>query len=115
MKKVIFVLVFIMTVSLSAQTVFTTKTGEKYHKSTCHYLKYSKKEITLEKAKELNYMACSVCKPGHSKTEITTKASSLTNTSSIKKTTATQCTGKTQSGRRCKRMTKNSSGRCYQH
>lgn len=29
--------------------------------------------------------------------------------------TATQCTGTTKKGRRCLRMTKNSSGRCWQH
>ncbi|RSK39969.1 thermonuclease family protein [Mangrovimonas spongiae] len=31
------------------------------------------------------------------------------------KAKATQCTGKTKSGKRCKRKTKNANGRCYQH
>ncbi len=34
---------------------------------------------------------------------------------SIKRSTATQYTGKTKAGRRCKHTTKNSNGRCYQH
>lgn len=46
-----------------AQTVYTTKTGEKYHKSNCRYLKQSKKETTIKKAKAQGYQACKVCKP----------------------------------------------------
>ncbi|WP_157429235.1 hypothetical protein [Aequorivita sublithincola] len=103
-----------------AQTVYTTKTGEKYHTATCHYLKYSKKEITLEQAINLGYQACSVCNPNSSPKQIQNLVSqSNQNTSSqetaTQKTTATQCTSKTKAGKRCKRMTKNASGRCYQH
>ncbi|WP_370477222.1 hypothetical protein [Tamlana flava] len=120
LKSIFPVIIFIVGCTVNSQTVYTTKSGEKYHKSTCHYLKYSKREITLEKAKELNYTACSVCKPSTNKTKVTATAkASQTNllpTRSIqKKTSATQCTGKTQAGKRCRRMTKNSSGRCYQH
>ncbi len=104
-------------VNVSAQTVYTTKTGEKYHKSTCHHLKYSKKEITLEKALELRYSPCSVCKPA-SKSSASQNALNLTsssNNSSKATAESVQCSGKTQSGSRCKRITKDSSGRCYQH
>jgi hypothetical protein len=44
-------------------TVYVTKTGTKYHKSGCRYLKSSKIETTLAKAKEAGMTACSVCKP----------------------------------------------------
>ncbi len=97
-----------------AQSVYVTDTGEKYHKSSCHYLKNSKKEITLEKAKELKFTACSVCKP-------TASANSngiqnfTGNSSNTPTATATRCTGKTQAGARCNRTTKSSNGRCYQH
>jgi len=118
-------LVFILAIALSsnvlAQTVYTTKTGEKYHKQTCRYLKYSKKELTIDKAITLGYVACSVCKP----TKENTKASSDAEANAIaskaeskapsKKAVATQCTGKTQAGKRCKRKTKNANGKCYQH
>ncbi|ARV08183.1 hypothetical protein BTO05_00450 [Winogradskyella sp. PC-19] len=105
---------------ISAQTVYTTKTGEKYHKSNCRYLKYSKKEIKLDRAKALGYLACKVCKPTVSNTKKKSNATSLTSkkekrTTTSKKAVASQCTGKTKSGKRCKRKTKNSSGRCYQH
>ena len=104
----------------SAQTVYTTKTGEKYHTATCRYLKYSKKEITLEQAINLGYQACSVCKPGSNPEQIQSLASPSSQSTSPQKTTtqkatATQCTAKTKSGKRCKRMTKNASGRYYQH
>jgi hypothetical protein len=111
---------FIVTNSIVAQTVYTTKTGEKYHKSNCHYLKHSKKPIKLDKAKALGYTACKVCKPTIKNTKqesnsITSKEETKPKSTATKKITATQCTGKTKSGKRCKRKTKNANGRCYQH
>lgn len=121
LRLIIFILSITCSSNVLAQTVYTTKTGEKYHKSSCRYLKYSKKEITIDKARELGYSACGVCKP----TKENSKASSNTTTNAItpkaktksnaKKAVATQCTGKTQAGKRCKRKTKNANGRCYQH
>ncbi len=104
---------------VTAQNVYVTKTGEKYHRSTCHYLKNSKKEVTLDVAKERGFMACSVCKPN----AITKNLKPVENSqqfkiepvSSTPKATATQCTGKTKTGTRCKRMTKTGNGKCYQH
>lgn len=103
-----------------AQSVYTTKTGEKYHTANCHYLKYSKKEIALEQAINLGYQACSVCKPGSNPKQTQSLVSQSSQASppqetATQKTTTTQCTGKTKAGNRCKRMTKDSSGRCYQH
>ncbi len=46
----------------SSVTVYVTKTGEKYHKEGCNYLK-SKIAISLSDAKELGYDACSRCNP----------------------------------------------------
>ncbi|TYP99009.1 hypothetical protein C7447_102327 [Tenacibaculum adriaticum] len=124
LKVFLIVISIVFTSNSIAQTVFTTKTGEKYHKKSCRYLKYSKKEIKLKEAKKRGCIACKVCKPisliTSYKTSNTT-SNSLTNsnkrstTSSIKKTIATRCTGKTKSRIRCKRKTKNANGRCYQH
>ena len=65
--KTIRLFLFIFAIALTsngiAQTVYTTKTGEKYHKSNCRYLKQSKKETTIKKAKAQGYQACKVCKP----------------------------------------------------
>lgn len=102
-----------------AQNIYVTKTGEKYHKGSCHFLKKSKKEISFEKAQQLGFTACSVCKPASLK--LKNNASTSVNKlysepkSATQKSPSTQCTGKTKSGTQCKRMTKASNGRCYQH
>lgn len=41
--------------------VYITKTGKKYHKDGCSYLKNSKIEISLDKAINDGYTACSKC------------------------------------------------------
>lgn len=43
-------------------TVYVTKTGHKYHRGNCQYLKYSKIPVTLDAAKQ-SYELCSVCSP----------------------------------------------------
>src|ERR1017187_5397446 len=45
------------------QTVYITKTGKKYHTSTCSYLSKSKIPISLKDAKAKGFTPCSVCKP----------------------------------------------------
>lgn len=45
------------------QTVYITKTGEKYHRSGCRYLKKSKISVSLEDAVASGYSPCKVCKP----------------------------------------------------
>ena len=63
LKTILFLLVFgIATLSFS-QDVFTTKTGEKYHKETCRYLSKSKYRMGLKDALAYGYDPCSVCKP----------------------------------------------------
>ncbi len=44
-------------------TVYITNTGAKYHNSGCRYLSKSRISISLTKAKQQGYTACSVCKP----------------------------------------------------
>ena len=41
--------------------VYVTKTGSKYHRSGCRYLKYSRRKVSLSSAKSCGYTACSVC------------------------------------------------------
>lgn len=53
------------TASSSAEnesTVYITRTGSKYHRSECRYLRQSKIAISLSEAKK-NYDPCSVCNP----------------------------------------------------
>jgi len=41
-----------------SQTVYITKTGKKYHRVTCRYLKYSSIPIDLANAKSIGYEPC---------------------------------------------------------
>ncbi len=43
--------------------VYITKTGKKYHGLGCRYLSKSRIPISLTKAKQRGYTACSVCRP----------------------------------------------------
>ncbi|GAB6390929.1 MAG: hypothetical protein MdMp014T_0302 [Treponematales bacterium] len=42
--------------------VYITRTGKKYHRENCRYLRQSKIETTLEEARR-SYEPCSVCNP----------------------------------------------------
>jgi cbb3-type cytochrome oxidase cytochrome c subunit len=46
----------------TAITVYVTKTGEKYHRDGCRYLRRSKIPMSLKEA-AARYGPCSVCKP----------------------------------------------------
>lgn len=50
-------------VTCAEETVYVTKTGEKYHRSGCGYLRQSKRAIELTEAKAAGYTPCSRCKP----------------------------------------------------
>ena len=100
----------------TAQTVYVTKTGKKYHTESCRYLSHSKISLSLTEAKKKYYEACKVCKPT---TVITSEKSATVDTikvyKPVKKAVSSRCTATTKSGSRCKRMTKNASGKCWQH
>jgi hypothetical protein len=53
----------IIAVAKKSKTVYITRTGKKYHKGSCRYLKKSKIKTTKAKAKKQGYKACKVCKP----------------------------------------------------
>jgi hypothetical protein len=44
-------------------SVYITKTGKKYHRTGCRYLRYSSIEINKSKALELGKEPCKVCRP----------------------------------------------------
>lgn len=100
---VVLLLMLSSSIQALSQTVYTTRTGEKYHADGCQYLSKSKIETTISDAKSNGYTACSVCKPGGATVVKQASASSV------------QCSGTTKSGARCKRKTTAANGRCYQH
>lgn len=128
--------------TLEAQTVYVTRTGEKYHSSGCQYLRRSKIAIELSDALDNRYTACSVCRPvtklkkekqsGGQPAKVppvkpdpavdqlpavdagvTQKEKPSTPRAPVTK--STQCTSMTKSGTRCKRTTTSASGKCWQH
>lgn len=46
-----------------AVTVYVTRTGEKYHRGSCHHLSRSKYPVSLRDAKRRGYTPCKVCRP----------------------------------------------------
>jgi endonuclease YncB( thermonuclease family) len=44
------------------ETVYVTRTGSKYHRSSCQYLRRSRIPVSLKEAKQ-SYNPCSVCRP----------------------------------------------------
>ena len=44
-------------------TVFVTRTGEKYHRDGCQYLRHSRIATTLREAVNRGFGPCSVCRP----------------------------------------------------
>jgi hypothetical protein len=126
MKK--FLLIFFLlvtTAGIQAQTVYITNTGAKYHQKSCQHLKRSSIEISLQDAINRGYDPCKVCRPttkvvqkaaqtsSSSSSSSTTSSQNLSSTT--ESTTSVQCSGTTKEGKRCKRMTTNSNGRCWQH
>ena len=53
---------FLIGSKLTAQTVYVTETGKKYHAKKCDIVKTGKKGITLEEAKKKGLEPCKVCK-----------------------------------------------------
>jgi hypothetical protein len=100
MKKILilsFFLFFGLAVKSYGQTVYASDKGEKYHTADCK-LSGDAKDMTLAFAKKANKGACGICKPDeHFKDKVV------------------QCAGKTADGTRCKRMTSDKGGNCYQH
>lgn len=71
------VLILFVFVTLDAQTVYATKTGSKYHTSSCRYLSKSKIPSSLEDAMK-RYGACSVCNPPTSVSKSQPKSNTAT-------------------------------------
>jgi hypothetical protein len=124
----LFLFLFLLgTISVFAQAeskVFVTKTGAKYHRSTCRYAQTGW-EATLTEAKDRGLTACLVCKPGGGSAS-TPASSSSTETNSLRSTTPTaskpaattnssQCSATTKAGSRCSRKSSSGSSYCWQH
>lgn len=112
----IFILGFLF--QLTAQTVYVTKSGKKYHSQNCSSLSSSKKAIELSDAIDNGYTPCKKCKPDQNLKSNTSKNLIPENNSEVKKQNDTkeqQCEAITKSGTRCKRKAQTGSKYCWQH
>lgn len=120
MHKWIFLFILHFTTTIAfGQTVYKTPSGSKYHTSTCRFVKNVSTALNVDEARAKGLSPCSVCKPSSSggNLKITSTGGGLGikagEASGISSTV--QCKGKTKTGSRCKRMTKNVNGYCFQH
>lgn len=97
--------------SLSAQTVYKTPSGSKYHLSSCRMVKNVSSSLSLNQALQSGLTSCGICKPPVRQT--------LGIISKPKKTAGVnsknQCYGKMHKGLRCKRTTRIGNNICFQH
>ncbi len=95
--------------STSAQTVYKTPSGKKYHLENCRMVKNVSEEISIRQAVELGLSPCSICHPpiNNGVTNSTHKAQGTDK--------GVQCKGMTKAGTRCKHFTKIGNGYCFQH
>jgi hypothetical protein len=107
MGKIILLLLF--SISVKAQDVYKTPSGQKYHLGTCHMVKNVSEKISPSKAIELGLEPCKICKPPafNQLPPSSKKAQGQSET--------VQCKGITKAGTRCKHMTRIANGYCFQH
>ena len=104
---------FLLSVSfnLSAQTVYKTPSGSKYHLSSCRMVKNVSSSLPINKALQSGLTSCNICKPPVRQT--------LGIISKPKKTAGVnsenRCYATTKSGSRCKRNTRIGNNFCFQH
>lgn len=108
----VIVFLLISSIAVTAQTVYITKTGTKYHSDGCQYLRKSQITTTLQKALNAGYDACSRCNPPISGNVIPEPVK--TNTQSEQQYSS-RCAATTKKGTQCKRNAANGSSYCWQH
>lgn len=106
-----FLLLLFLSVNLSAQTVYKTPTGQKYHLSGCRMVKNVSSALSIEKAGQIGLSPCKICKPPFTQVlGFVSKANKTPGTNS-----ENRCLAITKAGSRCKRNTRIGNDFCFQH
>ncbi len=95
--------------SLTAQTVYKTPSGHKYHTAQCRSVKNVSEKLSLDGALKLGLSPCKICNP----VSVALLAASKPVQGEAKITV--QCKGMTKAGNRCRHRTSIGNGYCYQH
>lgn len=102
---------FLLSVNLSAQTVYKTPSGAKYHLSGCRMVKNVSNALSVDNALKQGLMPCKFCRPPFKAVSgIRSKPKPVAGINS-----QNQCYAKTQKGLRCKRNTRIGNNFCFQH
>lgn len=108
-----FLLFFFFSLSVTAQTVYRTPSGQKYHRAGCGTVRKVSSALSVENAGRAGLAPCKVCKPpisGSAALGIRKSEKKMSGTNSLNR-----CTSITKKGTRCKRTTRIENGRCFQH
>ena len=118
MKRLILSILFLMSISVVclSQTVYITKTGKKYHKEKCSYLRSSSIPTELSEALNRGLGACSICNPPQESNQPPQKPITPSTPREIPKQIpqSNRCTAITKAGTQCSRAPR-SNGLCWQH
>lgn len=126
--KLLFAVCLLITISCCTHrkatdyTVYITNTGNKYHTNACRYLGKSALPISLKDICTRGYGPCSECGPPNCQLPAVVKDSIVSHQKADlpmenknAEETMMRCSGTTKAGKQCKRKTKDSDGRCFQH
>ncbi|OWK73722.1 hypothetical protein CBW16_09500 [Flavobacteriaceae bacterium JJC] len=109
--KYIAVFLLFFVINVSAQTVYRTPSGSKYHLSGCRMVKNVSSALSIQAALGEGLSPCKICRPPFSQ--------ALGIVSKPKKTSGVnspnRCFATTKSGTRCKRNTRIGNNFCFQH
>ena len=108
--RIVFLLCFVGSgLMATAQDVYKTPSGKKYHLESCKTVRNVSEKITLKEAAEKGLEPCKVCRPSALPVpqNIVNKAKGESKT--------VQCNGFTKKGSRCRHMTSIADGYCFQH
>ena len=104
-------LLLIFSVGFSAQTVYKTPSGSKYHLSNCRMVKNVSAAVSVSHAQQQGLSPCKICRPSF------TPGLGIMSTSKKPAgiNSGNRCPAITKAGTRCKRNTRIGNNFCFQH
>lgn len=109
-RLIVFMLFIMAAVGVSAQTVYVTPSGQKYHRADCRMVENVSESLSLTQALKIGFQPCKICHPPISATYVAAPPNTPRGTAST-----VQCRGITRAGTRCKHKTSIANGYCFQH
>ncbi|MBA5246195.1 hypothetical protein H1R16_12120 [Marnyiella aurantia] len=97
--------------SLTAQNVYKTPSGLKYHLASCRMVKNVSAVTSIQNALRAGLDPCKICRPPSAKISAEISASRKVAGTNV----ASRCRGTTKAGARCKRTTRIGNDYCFQH